>query len=299
MQIFVTGATGFIGSAIVDDLLRTGHSVLGLARDERAADALRRVGAQPHLGDLANLDSLQQAARQTDGVIHTAFIHDFSDYAGAGLTDRRAVEAIGTALAGSNRPFVSTSVTTLLRPGIIGTERDRGSVESASATRLDAEAILLDLATQGVCSSIVRLPPSVHGLGDHALIPALIAQARANGVSFYIDDGANRWAAVHRFDAARLFCLALENAEAGSVLHAVSEEAIYLRSIAEAIGEGLDLPVQSVGAAAAADKLGWLAHFAAVDNPVSAQWTRDHLCWTPTHSDLFTDMRDAAYFSAA
>src|SRR6185437_5156066 len=228
MRVFLTGATGFIGEAIVRELLPAGHQVLGLARSDAAADTLARLGVEAHRGDLSETESLVAGARACDGVIHTAFIHDFSAYATAAETDRRAVAAMTAALEGSGKPFVLTSGTALLAPGRIGTEDDAPAPGSAASLRAAAEATALAAAARGVRASVVRLPPSVHGTGDHGFVPTLIDIARRTGVSAFIGDGANRWPAVHRLDAARLFRLALERAAPGAGLHAVAEEGVPL-----------------------------------------------------------------------
>lgn len=297
MRVFVTGATGFIGSAIVTELRASGHDVLGLVRSDAAAEKLAKLGVDAHRGELVDSERLAAGARVCDGVVHTAFIHDFTAYAAAAETDRRAVLAIAEALHGSNKPFVSTSGTALLAPGKTGTEADLPAPGSASAPRAGAETIVLDSAKRGVRSSVVRLPPSVHGKGDHAFVPALVDVARRTGVSAYVGEGANRWPAVHRLDAARLFRLALEKAPPGTTLHGVAEEGITLRTIAEAIGAGLGLPVQSVSAEAGAEHFGWLAYFIGIDNPTSSAITRSTMGWSPQGPDLLNDMKENGYFS--
>jgi len=297
MRVFVTGATGFIGAAIVRDLLAAGHKVLGLAHSDTATAALARMGVEAHRGELADTDSLTAGARACDGVIHTAFIHDFSAYAAAAETDRRAVHALAGALEGSGKPFVSTSGTALLAPGRIGTEEDAPAPASAAGLRAASEASVLAAAGRGVRASTVRLPPSVHGAGDHGFVPALIDIARHTGVSGFVADGANRWPAVHRLDAARLFRLALEKAAPGSRLHGVAEEGVTLRAIAEVIGEGLDVPVRSVARDEATAHFDWLAGFVAIDNPTSSALTRTSLGWRPRELDLLADMRDGGYFA--
>lgn len=299
MRILVTGATGFIGSAIVRELIDAGHRVVGLARSDAAAASLSAAGAEAHRGALDDLDSLRSGAAASDGVIHTAFVHDFSDYAGAGETDRRAVEALGAALAGSDRPFVITSGITVLAPGRLGTEDDAPDPGSASAIRIPSEEAVLAMASRGVRASVVRLPTSVHGDGDHAFVPALIDIARKKGVSAYVGDGSNRWPAVHRLDAVHLYRLALEQAPAGSRLHAVADEGVPIRDIAGVIGQRLNLPVVAVSAEEADDHFGWLAQFVSVDAPASSALTRERMGWNPIHPLLIADLDQGHYFREA
>lgn len=297
MRVFVTGATGFIGSAIVRELIAARHQVLGLARSDASAASLAAAGAEAHRGALDDLDSLQHGAAAADGVIHTAFRHDFSDYAGAGETDRRAVEAMGTALAGSNRPFVITSGITVLTPGILAKEDDIPDPASASAIRIPSEEVMMALASRSVRTSVVRLPTSVHGDGDHAFVPALIDIARKKGVSAYVGDGSNRWPAVHRLDAARLFRLALEKAPAGSRLHGVGDEGVSVREIAGVIGQRLNLPVVAISDEEANDHFGWLAQFISIDAPASSALTQKRLGWRPVQPALIADLDREQYFA--
>jgi nucleoside-diphosphate-sugar epimerase len=292
----LTGATGFIGEALVRELLPAGHQVLGLARSAAAADTLARLGVEAHRGELSDTASLAAGARTCEGVIHTAFIHDFSAYAAAAETDRRAVEALTGALEGSGKPFVMTSGTALLAPGRIGTEVDAPAPGSAAGLRAAAEATALAAAGRGVRASVVRLPPSVHGPGDHGFVPALIDIARRAGVSALVGDGANRWPAVHRLDAVRLYRLALEHAAAGTRLHAVAEEGVPLSAIAEAIGIGLGLPVRSITKAEAPAHFDWMAAFVGIDNPTSSALTREALGWSPKEPGLLADMKESGYF---
>ena len=299
MRVFVTGASGFIGSAVVRELLASGHQVLGLARSDTAAAALAAAGAEVHRGALEDLDSLRSGAVSSDGVIHLAFIHDFSDYAGAMQADLRAVETIGAALEGSGKPFVITSgtlmLTYFLSPGRPGTEKDVAPADSL-APRIAAENAALALAMHGVRSSVVRLSPSVHGEGEHGFVPGIINIARAKGVSGYIGDGSNRWPAVHRLDAAHLFCLALGQAPAGAVLHGVADEGVPVRTIAEVIGHHLDLPVVSISAEDAGEHFGWLSLPLSADNPASSTFTRELLGWRPVHPALIPDLEEGHYF---
>jgi nucleoside-diphosphate-sugar epimerase len=292
MRVFVTGATGFIGSATVQDLIAAGHQVLGLARSDESAASLARLGVAAHRGDLTDLDSLVAGVRACDGVIHTAFIHDFSQFMANIETDRRAVEAMTGALEGSNKPIAIASGTLMVAQGRLATEAD-GSLDP-TAGRAAAETMVR--STKGVRGSVVRLPPTVHGAGDHGFVPRLIAAAREKGVSPYVGDGANRWPAVHRLDAARVFRLAVERGASGA-LHAVGEEGVPMRAIAETIGAGLGVPVRSIPQEEAFAHFDFLAMFIATDNPTSSAVTRSKLGWTPQGPDLLTDMRENGYFS--
>lgn len=296
MRVFVTGATGFIGTAIVEDLIAAGHRVLGLARSEDAAGTLARRGVAVHRGDLADPDSLAAGARACDGVIHTAFIHDFSRYEANAETDRRALEAMALALEGSGKPLVATSGTAVLAPGRIGVETDALPTEGLGTIRAKSEQVLA-AATRGVRVSVVRLAPSVHGQGDHGFVPMLIETARRTGIAAYVGEGENRWPAVHRLDAARLFRLALEAAPAGSRLHGAAEEGIPMRTIAATIGQGLGVPVRSLTAAEAQAHFGWMAMFVGRDAPTSSALTRALLHWQPQGPGLLADMREAGYFA--
>ncbi|MFE4668819.1 SDR family oxidoreductase [Streptomyces sp. NPDC056716] len=297
MRVFLTGATGFIGSAVLPELLAAGHTVVALARSQRAAAAVAAAGAEPYPGTLEDLDGLRRAADAADGVIHTAFIHDFATYTTSVQIDRRAVEAMGDALAGSDRPLVAASGSAGPALGRTVTEDDIADPTVPGALRAPSEQGALALAERGVRACVVRLPPSVHGRGDHGLVPVLIATAIDKGVAGYIDDGANRWPAVHRLDAARLFRLALENAPAGARLHGVDEEGVPFRVLAEAISQGLGLPAISVTGERAHDHFGWLGVLAGMDAPASSTRTRTLLDWHPSHPDLLTDLADGHYFA--
>lgn len=297
MRVFVTGATGFIGSAVVRELIDHGHQVVGLARSDQAAAALDAAGAQAHRGALDDLDSLRSAAAAADGVIHTAFIHDFSRMQSAAQIDRAAIEALGATLEGSDRPFVITSGTALIRPGHVVTEEDEPEV--AGHPRLGTEQVVNEMAGRGVRTSIVRPGASVHGEGDHGFVPVLIDIARTKGVSAYIGDGANRWPAVHRLDAAPIYRLALENASAGSVFHAVADEGVPAREIAEVIGRHLDVSVESVAAEEAGEHFGWMSAFFGVDAPASSALTQERLGWKPVHLGLIADLEQGHYFETA
>lgn len=296
MRVFVTGATGFIGAAIVRELIGAGHHVVGLARNaEREAD-LAKAGASTHGGDLSDPDSLAAGAWACDGVIHTAFGHDFSKYLEAGETDRRAVEAMAHALEGSGKPLVITSGTTIVVPGQVATEDQAARLDSPSGVRAPSEHALAAASARGVRGIALRLPPSVHGEGDHGFVPALIEVARKTGVSAYVGDGANRWPAVHRLDAARLFRLALEHGPAGA-LHGAAEAGIPMHDIAATIGEGLGMPVRSISADAANAHLDWMAMFVGIDNPTSSTITRKAVEWQPQEAGLLADMRASEYFA--
>src|SRR5467141_1381184 len=293
MRVFVTGATGFIGSAIVEELIRAGHQVLGLARSDAAAASIAAAGADVHRGSLEDLESLRSGAVAADGVIHTAFIHDFSNYAPAAEKDRRAIETLGAALAGSGRPFVVTSGTLLLqRQGPLATEEDAAD---ANFPRKSEQAALSP-ASQRVRVSLLRLPPSVHGHGDHGFVLALINLAREKGISAYVGDGLNRWPAVHRLDAAPLYRLALEKGSAGASYHGVADEGVPFREIAEVIGRQLNVPVVSKSREGAADHFGWIALFFGIDAPASSAQTQEHLGWGPLQPGLITDLNAEHYF---
>lgn len=299
MRVFVTGATGFIGSAIVRELLDAGHQVVGLARSDKAAAALEAAGAEVHRGSLEDPDSLSSGAAAADGVIHTAYIHNFSetnDAAAYARIDGRAIEALGEALAGSGRPLVvATGI--VVTPGRPSTEDD--DVPDDVAYHRVSEQAALPLAGRGVRVSVVRLPPSVHGEGDYAFVPALIGIARAKGLAAYVGDGTNRWAAVHRLDAARLFRLALETAPAGTRLNAVGDEGVPFRDIAEVIGRHLNLPVTSISREEAAGHFGLFALFAAIDATASSALTQKRFGWQPTYPGLIADLDEGHYFKEA
>ena len=296
MRVFVTGATGFIGSAIVRELIDAGHQVLGLARSDEGAKSVAAAGADVHRGSLEDLESLRSGAAAADGVIHTAFTHDFNNYAPAAEADRRAIETLGAALAGSHRPLVVTSGTLLVqRKGPLATEKDAGN---RNFPRKSEEAALA-MASRGVNVSIMRLPPSVHGEGDHGFVPALIGIAREKGVSGYIGDGLNRWPAVHRLDAARLYRLALEKGSAGARYHGVADEGVPVRDIAEVIGRQLKVPVVAKSREEAAAHFGWIAPFFGMDGPASSAQTQKQLGWRPTQPGLIPDLDSGHYFEMA
>jgi nucleoside-diphosphate-sugar epimerase len=297
MRVFVTGASGHIGSAVVPELLAAGHEVVGLARSDSSAAALAAAGASVQRGDLDDLDTLQKAAGDADGVIHLAFKHDMNDLVAASVADLKAVEAMGAALKGSDKPFVVTSGTLLLAmaaPGRVGTERDT----MPGGPRVDSENGTVALAGSGVRSSVIRLSPIVHSsLDHHGFAHVLIRTARDKGVSGYVGDGSNRWPAVHTLDAARLYRLALESAPAGSRLNGVADEGVPFREIAEVIGRHVNVPVASIAAGQANEHFGFLGPLVGLDNPTSSALTRDLLGWQPSHSGLIEDLEEGHYFA--
>lgn len=290
MRIFVTGATGFIGSAIVQDLITAGHTVLGLARSEEKAAELVAVGAEAHRGSLGDLESLQQGASRSDGVIHTAFNHDFSTYAANCEDDRHVIEALGAGLAGSARPLVVTSGTAVVQ-NVAGqpSREDAAPVRSADVPRAASDEAAAALVATGGNASVVRLP-QVHNTVMQGFVTYVVAAAGEKGVSAYVGDGANRWPAAHVLDVARLYRLALEKAEPGAIYNAVAEEGIRLREIAEVVGRRFDLPVRSIAPEEAEDHFGWLAPFAMRDMPASSDLTRHKLGWLPTGPGLLADL---------
>ncbi len=306
MRVFVTGASGHIGSALVADLLAAGHQVLGLARSEQSSAALTAAGADVQRGTLDDLETLRDAAASTDGVIHLAYMHDISlsdpnGYAVAGAADLKAVETMGEALQGSDRPLVITSGTLalafVLPAGQVARETDAFDPASTQA-RIATENAAIRLAGRGVRSSIVRLPPTVHSsLDHHGFIPRLIGIAREKGVSAFVGDGANRWPAVHTLDAARLFRLAAEAAPAGSPLHGVGDEGVPFREIAAVIGRHLDVPVTGISPDEAGEHFGFLGTFVSTDNPTSSALTQELVEWRPTHAALIPDLDEGHYFA--
>ncbi len=301
MRVLVTGASGWIGSAIVPELLDAGHEVTGLARSDEAAAVIEAAGAHVYRGSLDDLDGLRSAAAASEGVIHLAFKHDIAfsgDFQGAAEADRLAVEALGQALVGSGRPLVIAAGILGIAPGRTATERDVPDPAGPGAGRDATSRAALALAAHGVRSSVVRLAPSVHGEGDHGFVATLVGIARAHGAAGYVGDGSQRWTGVHQVDAARLFRLALEDAPAGSVLHAVADEGVPLRAVAEVLGRHLDVPAVSVPPAEAGEHFGFLAGFLAIDSPASSALTRELTGWQPAHPGLLEDLDKGHYFPA-
>ncbi len=319
MRVFITGATGFIGSAIVQELLGAGHEVTGLARSDASAKSLTAAGARVHRGSIEDLDSLRRGAADADGAIHTAFFHELSQIplstrAGIMLggspggivgrflsatvkADRCAIETLGQALAGRDCPLVAAFGTMAMKPGQLATEDDAFDPHSVGGPRGESENVMIEMASQGVRTSIIRLPPIVHGDGDRAgFAPRLIGIARKKGVSAYIGDGRNRWPSVHRLDVAHLFRLALEKGVAGSRYHAVADEGVLVRDIAEVMGRRLNVPVESKSPKEASKHFSWLAALLGVDNPASSQLTQERLGWRPTQPELLADVDRASYF---
>jgi nucleoside-diphosphate-sugar epimerase len=288
MNVFLTGATGWVGAAVVRELIEAGHKVIGLARSEDASKALLAAGAKVHRGDIEDLNSLRSGVALSDGVIHTAFNHDFSKFQASCETDRHVIEALGSALAGSDRPLVVTSAIGSLPPSEKATEATMPGAHPRAASEQAADAV----RKHGVRVSVVRLAPTVHGEGDHAFVPILIRMAHEKSVSAYVDEGLNRWPAVHRIDAARLFRLALEKGVAGARYHGVAEEGVPFKDIAGVIGRRLRVPVES----RSREHFGWFANFAAMDRPASSQLTQSQLGWRPTTPGLLADLDQPYYF---
>lgn len=295
MRIFVTGASGWVGSAVVDDLIAAGHAVLGLARSDSAAAAIAARGAAVLRGTLDDLALLQQAAADCDAVVHTGFLHDFSRFAESCELDKRAILALGEVLKGSTRPLLVTGGMATQAEGRLATENDLPRPASAAYPR-SSETTAVELAARGVRAATVRLPPSVYGEGDHGFVPHLVALARERGVSAYIGDGANRWPSVHRHDAARVYRLALEHGAPAATFHAVADEGVPFRQIAERIAQGLNLPPVSLPREEAAAHFGWFTGFAAFDVPASSALTRAWLGWQPTHASLMDELALPHYF---
>ncbi|HEX3673864.1 MAG TPA: SDR family oxidoreductase [Rhizomicrobium sp.] len=294
MRVFITGAAGFIGAATTKELIANGHQVLGLARSDANAEALKKLGADVHRGSLEDLDSLKSGAKQADGVIHLAFIHDFSKFAENGQIDKHAIEAMGEVLEGTNKPFIVTSGTALIAPGVTITE-DMRRDDTGFTPRVSEQAGLA-YAKRGVRAMAIRLP-QVHGAdGKAGLITYLLEGARAKGSAAYVGDGSARWAAAHRLDVARLYRLALEKGAADGIYHAVGEEGVPMRQIVEVIGRALNVPVVSIKQEEAGDYYGPLAMFAGIDMPASSALTQQRLGWKPTQIGLIADIGRRGYF---
>jgi nucleoside-diphosphate-sugar epimerase len=293
MRVFVTGASGFVGSAVVEELIGAGHAVTGLARSDANVAALTAAGADVHRGSLEDVASLQAGAAAADGVIHCAFDHDFSKWAENCEKDRRAIEALGAGLAGTNKPLIITSGTALLAPGRVATEDD---MAAPTLPRVASEQAADALSKRGVRAMVLRLPPSVHGDGDHGFVPRLIGMAKEKNVSAYVGDGQNRWPAVHRFDAAVLYRLVLEKGVAAARCHAVGEEGVAFREIARVIGEKCSLPVKSLTREEAETHFGWFALFAGIDAPASSAKTSAAMGWKAKGVGLIADLEKGTYF---
>jgi nucleoside-diphosphate-sugar epimerase len=298
MRVFVTGASGWIGSAAVDELLAAGHDVVGLARSDASAAPLAAKGVRVRRGDLDDLESIRAGAEDADAVLHLANKHDFANPAASSKAERDAVETIGNALVGSGRPFLLASGAGSPEPGRIATENDRSPFHGPDAPRGGSENLALEYVDRDVRTVSLRFAMTVHGAGDHGFVAALVAVARSKGVAGYIGDGANHWPAVHRSDAAQVVRLGLEKAPAGTLLHAVAEQGVRTREIAEAIGRGLDLPVTSIAPENALEHFGWIGRFFGLDNTASSLLTQELLGWVPSGPTLIEDLDTGAYFAA-
>ena len=295
MRVFVTGASGWIGSAVVPELLDAGHEVTGLARSDESAAALAAVGVTARRGSLDDLGTLHEAAAASDAVVHLAFNHDFSDYLGAGRTERAAIETLAGALEGSDRPLLFASGVALVAPGRIATELDATTMTGPDAPRGGAEELALSYADRGVLPVALRFAPTVHGEGDHGFTAVIAGVAKEKGVSGYVGDGSSRWPAVHRLDAGAMVRLALEKASTGSIAHAVGEEGISAKGMAEAIGAQLGVPVVSIAPEESLEHFGWIGRFFGLDIPASSALTQERLGWTPTHQGLLADIAAGYY----
>jgi nucleoside-diphosphate-sugar epimerase len=298
MRVFVTGGTGFVGSAVVRELVGAGHEVTGLARSDPGAETLARAGVKVQRGSLDDLESLRRGADASDGVIHLAFGHDFSKFPANCEIDRHAIEALGSTLQGSDRPLVVTSATGLLPPGTVGTEAETPTSASTPNPRVATEEAVAVVADLGVRASVVRLAMAVHGDGGFGFVARLVELARRTGVSAYVDGGSQRWSAIHRLDAAHLFRSVLESGASARRFHGVAEQGIPLREIATVIGRHLDVPVVSKSSGDAAGHFGWFAGFVALDSPASSELTRRRLGWRPTQPGLLADLESPRAWTA-
>ena len=293
MRVFVTGAAGFIGQSTVQELLKNGHQVLGLARSEASIEAIAKAGAEPHKGDLKDMESLKSGAKACDGVIHLAFIHDFSDFAAACATDRAAIEAMGQALAGTGKPLVIASGTLGLPKGTLGYEdTDPLRDHPLSDRALSADLINAFSKEKNIRGITIRFAPTVHGKGDKGFIPMLINAYREKGSVIYVGDGSARWPAIHRNDAAIVLRLALEKGTAGATYHAIAEQGVSFKEITEVISKKLQLPVKGETGQKAAEELGFLGHVIGLDNPTSSEKTQKELGWHPTQLGLLADIEE-------
>ena len=301
MHVFVTGAAGFIGQAVVQDLIKNGHKVLGLARSDANVEAITKAGAEPHRGNLENIESLKSGAKATDGVIHLAFMHDFvdgtPDFAKWNAVDRAAIEAMGEVMAGTGKPLVIASGTLMVPWGVLATEDTESVRDHPLSDRAKAADIVYALSKEkGIRGSVVRLSPTVHDVGDKGFIPMIANMARGKGVVTYVGDGSARWPTVHRLDAAVLFRLALEKGAAGATYNAVGEQGVPLKDIMTVIGKHLKLPVEGKPVNKAAEAIGFFAHVVGADNPTSSEKTQKELGWHPKQVGLIADM-EANYFA--
>lgn len=298
MRVFVTGASGFVGSAVVQELTDAGHRVLGLARSDASARVIAAAGAEVHRGTVEDLDSLRRGAAACDAVIHTAFIHDFSKFKESCDIDRRAIEALGDALRGSDRRLIITSGSGAINAGRVATEQDRHAPGPNAIPRVASEEAADAVEARGARVCTVRLPPTVHGDGDHAFVPMLIGIARQKGVAAYVGEGNHRWAAVHRLDAAHLYRLAVEKGATGARYHGIGEEGVPFREIAGVIARKLHVPLVSKSPEEAPAHFGFLAHFAGRDLPASSTRTQEQLGWHPRQIALLADLEGGRYFQA-
>ncbi|WP_419817336.1 SDR family oxidoreductase [Glaciibacter flavus] len=295
MRVFVTGASGWIGSAVVEELVGAGHQVVGLARSDESAAAVEAAGAEVLRGSLDDLDSLRTGAADADAVIHLAFKHDFSAFEESGRTERAAIEALGDVLEGTDKPLLFASGVAMLAPGTVATEDDASPFAGSEAPRGGAENLALSYVDRGIRPVSLRFAPTVHGEGDHGFMAVLASTAKEKGVSGYIGDGSSRWPAANRLDVAHMIVLALDKAPAGSRVHGVAEEGVTTKEIAEAIGRQLDVPVESIAPEDAAEHFGWIGAFFGIDMPASSDATQDLLGWTPTHATLLEDLEAGHY----